>query len=422
MKRIVFSLSFLLFVSGMYGQAGRVSLEECQRKTQENYPLVRQYDLVEKTKDYNLENAAKGYLPQFALSAKASYQSEVTELPVSIPGINIKGMPKDQYQVMLELQQSIWDGGGIRMQKKQVAAEADVEKEKLNVDMYALNGRVNDLYFGILLLDEQLTQNSLLQEELERNFHQISAYVENGIANQTDLDAVKVEQLNTKQKRIELTSSRFAYLQMLSLLMGEVLTQETVLEKPVPENTVSAVSEIRRPELSLYSMQEANLNVQEKALNVRHLPRFGAFVQGAYGNPGLNMLKNEFSPYYIAGVRLSWNFGSLYTLKNDRRVIENKRQQLGINKDVFLFNTRLQMTQQDQAIHSMEKQMQDDSEIIRLRTNIRKAAEAKVANGTLTVTEMLRELTNESMARQTKAMHEIQLLMNIYQLKNTTNH
>ena len=322
---------------------------------------------------------------------------------------------------MLELQQKIWDGGGIRMQKKQTIAEAEVEKEKLNVDMYALNDRVNDLYFGILLLDEQIKQNTLLQDELERNYRQITAYVENGIANQADLDAVKVEQLNTKQKRIDLVSSRAAYLKMLSLLVGEALSPETVLEKPVPQSMVSAVSEIRRPELALFDAQGAGLQVQEKALNVRHLPQFGLFVQGAYGNPGLDMLKNEFSPYYMAGVRLSWNFGSLYTLKNDRRVIEKKRQQLDNNRDVFLFNTRLEMTQQDQAIHSLEKQMRDDDEIIRLRTNIRKAAEAKVANGTLTVTEMLRELTNESLARQSKAMHEIQRLMGIYQLKYTIN-
>ena len=416
MKRMVFSFSFLLFVSGINAQ---ITLEECQRKTQENYPLVHQYGLVEKTKEYNLENAAKGYLPQFALSAKASYQSEVTEIPVKLPGVDLKGVPKDQYQVMLELQQKIWDGGGIRMQKKQTTAEAEIEKEKLNVDMYALNSRVNDLYFGILLLDEQLKQNALLQDELERNYRQITAYVENGIANQADLDAVKVEQLNTKQKRVELVSSRMAYLKMLSLLVGEKLSQETVLEKPVPQDDISAVGEIRRPELSLFNAQGVGLQVQEKALNVRHLPQFGLFVQGAYGNPGLNMLKNEFSPYYIAGVRLSWNFGSLYTLKNDRKVIENKRRQLDNNRDVFLFNTRLEMTQQDQAIQSLEKQMQDDDEIIRLRTNIRKSAEAKVANGTLTVTEMLRELTNESLARQSKALHEIQRLMGIYQLKYT---
>ena len=417
-KRTILSFSFVLAAMLAHAQ---LTLEGCQHSAQTNYPLVRQYGLIEKAQEYNLENAGKGYLPQFTLSGKATYQSDVTKLPVDVPGIDIKSMPKDQYQVMLELQQKIWDGGGIRTQKKQTTAEAEIEKEKLNVDMYALNSRVNDLYFGILLLDEQLKQNVLLQDELERNYRQITAYVENGIANQADLDAVKVEQLNTKQKRVELVSSRMAYLKMLSLLVGEKLSQETVLEKPVPQDDISAVGEIRRPELSLFNAQGVGLQVQEKALNVRHLPQFGLFVQGAYGNPGLNMLKNEFSPYYIAGVRLSWNFGSLYTLKNDRKVIENKRRQLDNNRDVFLFNTRLEMTQQDQAIQSLEKQMQDDDEIIRLRTNIRKSAEAKVANGTLTVTEMLRELTNESLARQSKALHEIQRLMGIYQLKYTTN-
>lgn len=176
----------------------------------------------------------------------------------------MKGLPKGQYQVMLELQQKIWDGGGIRMQKKQTTAEAEIEKEKLNVDMYALNSRVNDLYFGILLLDEQLIQNALLQDELERNYRQIAAYVENGIANQADLDAVKVEQLNTKQKRVELVSSRMAYLKMLSLLVGEKLPQETVLEKPVPQDEVSAVSEIRRRNCLCLMRKESDYKYRRK--------------------------------------------------------------------------------------------------------------------------------------------------------------
>lgn len=417
MKRMILSLSFLLAVSCMYGQ---ITLEECRQKTQDNYPLVRQYGLIEKTKEYNLNNASKGYLPQFALSAKASYQSDVTELPVKIPGIDIKGQPKDQYQVMLELKQNIWDGGEIHTKKEMVLASSDVEREKLNVEMYALNERVDQLYFSILLLDEQLIQNQLLQDELERSFRQISAYMENGIASQSDLDAVKVEQLNTRQKWVELSASRQAYVQMLALLTGEDLTENTTLKKPV-ESEVSPLGGIRRPELIWFDAQNQRLQIQEEALKTGYMPRFGLFVQGAYGNPGLNMLKDEFSPFYVAGVRLSWNFGSLYTLRNDKKLISTNKQQLQNNRDVFLFNTRLQATQQNSGIVSMRKQMQDDEEIIRLRTNIRLAAEAKVANGTLTVTDLLREITSESMARQTKALHEIQLLMNIWKLKYTIN-
>ena len=192
------------------------------------------------------------------------------------------------------------------------------------------------------------------------------------------------------------------------------------LVKPiVPQGNSSDV--INRPELSLYTAQENSINVKEQALKTGYRPQLGLFAQGAYGNPGLNMLKNSFEPYYIVGARLSWNFGSLYTLKNDKRKFTTERQRIQSNRDLFLFNTHLQLAEQQGVISALQKQMKTDNEIIRLRTNIRKSAEAKVANGTLTVTEMLRELTNENLARQNKALHEIQLLMDMYQQKHLTN-
>ena len=417
MKRTILSFSFILAAMLAHAQ---LTLEGCQHSAQTNYPLVRQYGLIEKAREYNLENAGKGYLPQFTLSGKATYQSDVTKLPVDIPGIDMKSMPKDQYQVMLEVSQNIWDGGDIRSKKQLTRATSEIDRGKQEVDMYALNDRVNQLYFGILLLDEQLRQNQLLQEDLGRTHQQVSNYMANGIANQSDLDAVSVEILNTKQKRIELESSRQAYLSMLSIFIGKEIASGTTLEKPA--DTFESTSLVNnRPELRWFDAQGGQLNVQESSLKTRFRPRFALFVQGAYGNPGLNMLKDDFSAYYVAGVRMSWNFGSLYTLRNDRRLIDNNRRKLETSRDVFLFNTNLQSTQQSSAIQSMRRQMVDDDEIIRLRVNIRKAAEAKVENGTLTVTDMLREITAENLARQTKALHEVQLLMNIWNLKYTLN-
>ena len=419
MKRMILSFSFL--VAAMWTHA-QLTLETCQRMAQANYPLVRQYGLIEKAREYDLSNAGKGYLPQFSLSGKATYQSDVTELPVEVPGVNVKGLPKDQYQVMLEVQQTLWDGGDIRSRKRLTRAASEVEQEKQNVDMYALNDRINQLFFGILSLDEQLEQNRLLQDDLGRTHTQVSNYIANGIATQSDLDAVSVEQLNTKQRRIELETSRRAYVNMLAAFIGKDISPETALMKPAPEDTGSGEArDNNRPELRWFDARGAQLNVQESMLKTRYMPRLGLFVQGAYGNPGLNMLKNEFSPYYIAGVRMSWNFGSLYTLKNDRRQIDNSSRRIETSRDVFLFNTRLEATQQDAGVVSMRRQMKDDDEIIRLRENIRRAAQAKVENGTLTVTDMLREITNENLARQTKALHEVQLLMNIWQLKYTLN-
>lgn len=417
MKRTILSFSFVLAAMLAHAQ---LTLEGCQHSAQTNYPLVRQHGLIEKAREYNLENAGKGYLPQFTLSGKATYQSDVTKLPVDVPGIDIKSMPKDQYQVMLEVSQNIWDGGDIRSKKQLTRATSEIDRGKQEVDMYALNDRVNQLYFGILLLDEQLKQNQLLQEDLGRTHQQVSNYIANGIANQSDLDAVSVEILNTKQKRIELESSRQAYLSMLSIFIGKEIASGTTLEKPA--DTFESTSLVNnRPELRWFDAQGGQLNVQESSLKTCFRPRFGLFVQGAYGNPGLNMLKDDFSAYYVAGVRMSWNFGSLYTLRNDRRLIDNNRRKLETSRDVFLFNTNLESTQQSSAIQSMRRQMVDDDEIIRLRVNIRKAAEAKVENGTLTVTDMLREITAENLARQTKALHEVQLLMNIWNLKYTLN-
>lgn len=420
MKRMILSFALLL---GATLTSAQLTLDACQRQAQANYPQVRQYGLIEKSREYDLSNAGKGYLPQFSLSGKATYQSDITKLPVEIPGIDVKTAPKDQYQVMLEVQQTIWDGGDIHARKRMTHAASDVEMGKQEVDMYALNDRINQIFFGILLLDEQLKQNQLLLDELARTHQQVSNYIANGIASQSDLDAVSVEQLNTKQRRIELETSRHAYWNMLSAFIGKGVSAEATLSKPALEEEASSVESAmnNRPELRWFDAQGEQLRVQESTLNTRLMPRFGLFVQGAYGNPGLNMLRDEFNTYYIAGVRMSWNFGSLYTLKNDRRRIDNIRQQIETSRDVFLFNTRLQATQQDASVVSMRRQMKDDDEIIRLRENIRRAAEAKVENGTLTVTDMLREITNESMAKQTKALHEIQLLMNIQQLKYTLN-
>lgn len=136
---------------------------------------------------------------------------------------------------------------------------------------------------------------------------------------------------------------------------------------------------------------------------------------------GLNMLKNEFSAYYVAGVRLSWNFGNLYTRKNESRQLILNQQDVNVQKETFLFNTHLEITQNNSEIKKLTELMKNDEEIITLRNNIKKSAQAKVANGTLTVTEMLREVTAENIAMQDKILHEIQLLSAIYELKYTTN-
>lgn len=418
MKRVL--LLILLTAGTILPASAQLTLDECHRKAQENYPLVTQYQLIRLSEEYSLANVAKGNLPQITLSGKASYQSDATTLPFDLPGVSFKGMPKDQYQVLVEIRQNLWDGGIIRNRKKQTSAASEEATRQLDVSMYAVNERVNEVFFGILLLDEQLAQNTLYNKELERNLKAVCSYRDNGLANEADADAVRVEILQSHQQRISLENNRRAYVRMLALLTGDQLEESVQLIRP-DAPALTETLQIKRPELDLYNARQYQLNVREQALKAGIRPQFSLFAQGAYGNPGLNMLKNAFEPTYVIGARLNWNFGNLYTLRNDRRQLDNERQRIESNRNLFLFNTRMQLTQQDETVRTLREQMKKDDEIIRLRTHIRQAAESKVANGTLSVTEMLRELTRENLARQDKALHKIQLLMTGYQLKHLTN-
>jgi len=420
MKHLI--LNCLLFIALPIAALGQsITLDECQTKAKANYPLVKQYDLIEQTAQYNISNANKGYLPQLTLSAKGTYQSQVTKLPITIPNVTIPGLSKDQYQAVVEANQVIWDGGAISAQKKITNANTEVEKQKLEVDLYALNERVNQLYFGILLLKEQLLQNDILQNELQTNYNRIASYKQNGVANQSDLDALKVEQINAQQRETELKSTQKSYFIMLSALTGLTLDTKTELIKPEINLALLNATVNRRPEIGLFDAQNKLFESQKELLNAGNRPKIGAFVQGGYGKPGLNMLTNAFSDFYIGGIRLSWNLSGFYTQKNNLNKIEISKKAMDVQKETFLFNSDLKTKQQQTEIEKLQSTLANDDEIIRLRGNIKQSATTKVDNGTLTITDLIREINAEDQAKQLKSLHEIQLIMNVYQLKNNIN-
>ena len=404
-------------------KAQTLSIEDCQRMAREDYPAIARYNVIENVKNFNLENANTAYFPQLSLNAKATWQSDVTkidlELPQNFPPLAIPVPDKDQYQVSAQLNQLIWDGGKVAAQKENIAANAEVEKQKLETEIYSLQERVNNVFFGALLLKEQLQQQATLEKELQRNYEKVQSYVTNGVANDADLSAVKVEQLKAGQQRIQMESGLDSYLRILSVLIGQQVDNETVLEKPAVDLLLS--NSINRPELKLFEAQENLLNSQKSALNARNMPVIGAFAQGGYGKPALNMFQNKFNPYFIGGVSLSWNFGSLYTFKNEKKSIEQQKIAIDSQRETFLHNLNMQLPQQQNEIEKYRRTMLDDNEIISLRTQIKNAAEAKVENGTMTVSDLLQEINALEIARQARSLHEIQYLMSIYTLKNITN-
>lgn len=394
-------------------------MEQCKAWARDNYPVIKQYGLVEQSRRFTVENAAKAWLPQVSVSGTASYQSDVTTIPITLPGVDIPTLSKDQYDVNITVSQQVYDGGAVSSAKCLAEAQGDVGREQVSVAMYDVNRRIDELFFGILVLDEQLKQVGVLQEDLSLSLASVKAMVKGGVANQTDVDAVKVEQVKARQREISLLTQRNTYLKMLSTFIGKEIGDGDTLVKPTPPVLQNGANS--RPELALYAAQERLLDARLKSLNVALRPNVGLFARGGYGNPGLNMLKDDFDAYYKVGVTLSWNFGSLYTRANDRRNIDIERQTVQSERDAFLFNTRLQTEMQSGAVANLREQLRQDDEIITLRRRIREKAELRVANGTETVNEMLRDINAVSDAQLGKRLHEIQLLQEMYKIKHLNN-
>lgn len=392
----------------------QITLQQCCSLARENYPLAKQYDLISLSEQYTLANIKSGNYPQLQLSGSVSYQSDATTLPFEIPNLDFHGQPKDQYRVMIELRQNIWDGGEKANNKRNARLVAEENKRKLDISMHELEDRVNNIFFGILLLDAQLNQNSLLEENLRSSLSCVEALRNNGIVGQSEVDAVKVEILGVRQKRAVLQSSRASYIDMLSLLTGKKMDEKDSFVRP--EMLVSAEEvDLQRPELLWYDARMRTVENEMQKLKTLYMPRFSLFAQGGYGNPGLNMLEDKFRPYYIVGARLNWNISSLYTLKNSRKLLSEKAKSIDAERETFVVNNDFRKREKEGMMQALEKQLREDDEIIRLRGNIRKASEAKLSNGTISATDHIREINAESQAKQAKDIHEIEYLMRIYE-------
>lgn len=415
MKRIVPIL--LLMVGLTQTLTAQFTIDDLQEKARQNYPQIKQFDLISKTTEHNLNNASTANLPQISLSGKATYQSDainITQGPISIH------QSKDQYQIVAEVNQVLWDGGAINSRKEIIKRNNELEKFKLEADLYTLRDRVNQLFFGILMLKEQQIQAEILQKELQVNLERVKSLMKNGVANQSDVDALSVEILNVGQRQTELKSAETNYRDMLAAMTGVKMDSNTQLIKPL--NTVpTAEPIIKRPELGVFDAQLRLLDDQTKMEQTTLMPKFGLFLQGGYGKPGLNMLATGFSPFYIGGVRFSWNISSFYTRRNNLGNIQLSKEMVNVSKETFLFNNNLKINQQQTEIEKMRDLLRTDDDILQLRTNIKKACSAKVDNGVSTVTDLLREINAESLARQQKSLHELQLLLQIQNLKYSTN-
>ena len=402
------------------------TLEECQQAAEKNYPIIKQYGLIAQTTELTVKNIQKGWLPQITASAQATYQSDVVSWPENMQrmyqhmGLNMKGLSKDQYKIGVDLQQVIYDGGAIGSQRTIARQEGKVQEAQTEANLYQVRKRVNEMYFSLLLLDEQIRLNDDVKALLLSSEKKLAAMVKGGTAATSDFDNVKAERLSVAQQNESLKSQRQMLQRMLSVFCGMEVSNP---EKPAAVETSASAS--NRPEIRLFDNQLKLAEVQEKALDTKLRPTLGLYAQGYYGYPGLNMFEDMISRKWslngIVGIKLSWNVGALYTHKNDKAKLKAQRELIENAREVFLFNNNMEQIQQTENVSRYRTMMQGDDEIIALRTNVRKAAESKLSHGIIDVNSLLQEINNENAAKTQQAIHEIDMLKEMYNLKYTNN-
>jgi len=390
-------------------QTNILSLSKAYELATQNFPLIKQRELLKQTAEINIDNLSKGFLPQFGVSGQATYQSDVSQVIIPIPGIKIAPPSKDQYKLAVDVNQMLYDGGLIKEQKNIQQLNESAEQQKVEVELYKLKEKINQLFLGVLYLDEQLQQNILIKQDLNMGIKKTEAQVTNGVAFRSNLNVLKAELLKADQRAIEIIASRKGYIDVLGLFLNQPFAADIQLEKPAV-SSAGLVNDIQRPELKLYNTQENLLNGQYKIIDARNKPKASVFAQGGYGRPGLNFLNNEFALFYTSGIRLNWSFGGWYTQKKEKQLIDINKKFIGIQKETFLLNTNTALKQQDAEINKLQQLIEKDNEIITLRINIKETAAAQLENGVITANDYLREVNAEDQAKQTLIAHAIQLL------------
>ncbi|WP_346239350.1 TolC family protein [Niabella insulamsoli] len=411
----LFIISFLFLLLIREAGAQKLTLAECYTLARKGYPAIRKMDLINRSARYSIENVSKRFLPQLHISGQASYQSETIDFGDAVgalpSGLSLPSISKDQYKVQGEISQLIYDGGATKTDQNLILANTALQQQQIETNLYQIRRRVNEFYFSILLIDAQLLQLRSTQGTIQTQIGKMEAAFENGTALRSNLDELKAEAISVEMKSTTYKSNRMAYLNMLGLFIGKELPSDTQLELP-PKGVFTGG--IRRPELRSFELQNVVFDLERKRLKSDYLPQVSAYVQGAYGRPTLNIIENKFGPWYMAGLRFKWSLESLYTLSNKKERLQIQAQLTARDKETFLLNTKMELARQAQQVKQFAQLIEQDEAYILLRASVTKAAEAQLSNGVITTHEYIEKVNAEDLARQTKNLHQIQLLQAIY--------
>jgi outer membrane protein TolC len=413
MKRIAFLLGSFIIQCIAYAQSDTITLNDCYKQLEKTYPLARQDGMLVKSNELKIQNLNKNFLPQLNLNCSASLQSDVTELKVNLPAqfsfIKFPEISKDMYKLSVDVNQSIYDGNVTNYQKKLENFNLQSDQENIKVELYQLKDQVNQVYFSIFLLQQNEYLLNSSKDQLVSKLKEIRSAITNGVMLASNGDAIEAELIKIDQQLIEDRTDRTTAYKVLSELTSTTIPETAKLV--LPDLHLSSMAfEDKRPELQLYSIMQSKTGVMKDMVNTRWNPKFYAFGQAGYGRPGLNMLSNDFAPWWMIGAKLTWNIWNWNLSRNEKKIYDIQSEIIGTQKETFEKNIRIEADRGLAEIEKLGELLLKDDDLITLRTRITKTASSQLTNGVITSSDYIARLNEEVQAKLALELHRIQLV------------
>ena len=416
MNRLLLLL-FLVFTVPLAAQQ-TITLQECYDLVTINFPLAKQSALLKQQHELDLEVISNGKLPQFDLSAQATYQSDVTSVP--IPNAGIEPLNKDQYRATISVNQLIYNGGVINASAQAKSAQLKTQQKQVEVSLYQLKQKVNQLYFSIVLFQKKEALLTEKQNQLQTQLKEVRSGIANGVMLPSSDKVLEAELLKISQQFSEIKNNKIAFAENLSSLISKPLSIETFFEIPLTESVITTA--LNRPELELFQLKKEEINRNETLISKQKLPKLMGFATGGYGNPGLNMLDNSFQTIYTVGVKLNWTIFDWNSNKKQRESLVITKDLIETEAETFKLNTAIERNNQEKEILNISELIKIDSDIIALRKTVLDATKSQLRNGVITTSAYVIELTNLNEAEISLATHNIQLELAKANYNITTGH
>ena len=382
----------------------KLTLQECYDLVDQNYPLAKQVDLLNQKTTFEIDALNTAKLPKMDLNAQATYQSEVIGFPTALSGVNT--MNKDQYRATMDINQLIYNGGAIAAHAKLKQAQTKTQQQQVALNIYATKNKINQYFFSILLLQQKKELLESKDELLISKVKEVTVGVKYGALLPTSELILEAERLKIKQQLTEISFEKTKMLENLALVTYSEMDATTVLETPNSER--EAVNGIR-PEIVFFDLQNEQIESSKSVLAKSNSLKLYAFGQAGYGNPGLNMLDNSFQPFYIVGLKTSWNIFDWGKVKKDRKSLNVAQEIVQTEKENFELNHKMELQQINKDIKKMEELLTSDLEIIQIHEKIVKSADAQMKNGVIASSEYLTEVIRLFEAKNNLAQHEVTL-------------